>query len=255
MKVTDDVLAILDQAQTEGNRLMLTAKWLDRKLYEKTNKVLEAAGGTWNRKAKAHLFDGDAAEAIEQVILSGEIATHQDFDFFPTPKPIVARLLELAEVGTYHRVLEPSAGTGNIVVAIGNGPNKVAVEINFDYLAHLMVRGVSRLQIHQGDFLACTPIGNWLKGDIGTFDRVVMNPPFSKQQDIKHVLHALKFLKPGGRLVSVMSASVTFRQNKLTAEFRQLVEDRGGMIEPNPDDAFKESGTRVRTVNVVIPRR
>ena len=73
------------------------------------------------------------------------------------------------------------------------------------------------------------------------------------QADIHHVTHALKFLKPGGKLVSVMSASVIFRENKLTKEFRDLVESRGGFFEKLPDGSFKESGTMVRTVIVVIP--
>jgi type I restriction-modification system DNA methylase subunit len=85
------------------------------------------------------------------------------------------------------------------------------------------------------------------------YDRVVMNPPFAKQADIKHVMHALKFLKPDGKLVSVMSASVDFRDNKLTKEFRDLIAERGGRIEALPDGAFKESGTMVRTVIVEIP--
>lgn len=85
------------------------------------------------------------------------------------------------------------------------------------------------------------------------YDRVVMNPPFGRQADIKHVNHALKFLKSGGMLVSVMSSSVTFRSNKLTADFRQMVEDRGGHIEELPESSFKSSGTMVNTVIVVIP--
>lgn len=85
------------------------------------------------------------------------------------------------------------------------------------------------------------------------YDRVVMNPPFGRQADIKHVSHALKFLKPGGLLVSVMASSVTFRSNKLTTDFRQLIEERGGHIEELPEGAFKSSGTMVNTVIVVIP--
>jgi hypothetical protein len=52
MRVEDEVLAVLSRAETNGNALTLTGR-LDRKMYERTNKVLEAAGGKWNRKAKA----------------------------------------------------------------------------------------------------------------------------------------------------------------------------------------------------------
>ncbi len=79
-----------------------------------------------------------------------------------------------------------------------------------------------------------------------------MTPPFAKQADIQHVLHAYDFLKPGGLLVAVMSAGITFRSGR-AEEFRKLVADRGGSIDPLPDAAFKESGTDVRTVIAVIP--
>jgi hypothetical protein len=40
----------------------------------------------------------------------------------------------------------------------------------------------------------------------GEFDRVLMNPPFEKQQDIDHVRRAFDHLKPGGRLSSGQTA-------------------------------------------------
>jgi type I restriction-modification system DNA methylase subunit len=83
---------------------------------------------------------------------------------------------------------------------------------------------------------------------------VLMNPPFDKKRsDIHHVLHALKFLKPGGRLVAIMPSGVTFREDALTRDFRGIVEARGGHIEELPDRSFKQSGTMVNTVLVVIP--
>jgi 16S rRNA G1207 methylase RsmC len=45
------------------------------------------------------------------------------------------------------------------------------------------------------DFLTVSPPG--------TFDAVIMNPPFKDGADIKHILHAREFLKPGGRLVAI----------------------------------------------------
>jgi predicted RNA methylase len=243
MKVTGDVLKVLSAAQAEGNALKIVGQ-LDRKLYEQTNKVLEAAGGKWNRKVKAHLFDGDATEAIEQVLLTGEIATYQDFDFFQTPPHVAYRLMDLAEIKDGMDVLEPSAGTGRLINYLPASVKVMAVELRDKYASQ--INREPNVTVLIADFMRVDPMSPG-------FDRVVMNPPFSKQQDIRHVLHALKFLKPGGRLVSVMSSGVTFRQNKLTVDFRCMVEERGGMIEENQEDAFKESGTLVRTVNVMIP--
>jgi hypothetical protein len=79
-----------------------------------------------------------------------------------------------------------------------------------------------------------------------------MNPPFAGQADIEHVTHALNFLKPGGKLVAIMSAGVTFRQDRKAADFRALIWGMGGTIEELPEDAFKQSGTSVRTVLVEV---
>ena len=56
MRIDDDVLAVLSRSTVVGSSLVIPDQ-LDRKLYVKTNKVLEAAGGKWNRKARAHVFD------------------------------------------------------------------------------------------------------------------------------------------------------------------------------------------------------
>ena len=52
------------------------------------------------------------------------------------------------------------------------------------------------LKVVCADFLECN-------GNLGKFDRIIMNPPFSDAADIKHIKHAIAFLKPGGRLVAL----------------------------------------------------
>ena len=42
--------------------------------------------------------------------------------------------------------------------------------------------------------------------EVGSFDRILMNPPFSKAQDIGHITRAADMLNPGGRLVAICAA-------------------------------------------------
>lgn len=249
MRVDNEVLNVLSAAECNGPQLLLTGQ-LDRNLYTRTNKVLEAAGGKWNRKAKAHIFETDASDRIEQIILTGDVVVPKDdFEFFPTPPEIARRVVELAGITNEMQVLEPSAGRGALVLAVKERAPDSMVSMfelmpdNNNFLRDLKLHdcGIGE----PTDFLDVKPFD--------VFDRVVMNPPFGRQADIKHVSHALKFLKPGGLLVSVMASSVTFRSNKLTTDFRQLIEERGGHIEELPEGAFKSSGTMVNTVIVVIP--
>ncbi len=244
MQVSQDVLAVLSDASIADNAVALTAQ-LDRSLYTRTNKMLEAAGGKWNRKAKAHLFDSDAGDRIDQIILTGSIDIPKDeFNYFPTPPAVVARLVELAEVEANSQVLEPSAGRGAILSAFRGLAFLHAIELQADNAAALQALGWLD-SVREADFLTVKPEP--------IYDRVVMNPPFLKQSDVRHVLHAHQFLKPGGQLTAVMSAGVTFRENALTQGFRALVENRGGHIEPLPENSFKQAGTGVNTVVAVIP--
>lgn len=247
MKVASDVLQVLDSAEVDGPRLILTGT-LDRKLYLDTAKVLEAAGGKWNRKERAHLFDGDAADAIEPVILTGEVVSaKQLFGYFPTPAPIVHQLLSLAGIGPGMRVLEPSAGRGAIALAAAQeGALVDCVEVQSDHADAIAAAHHPDVTVLVADFLATSPQP--------VYDRVVMNPPFARQADIEHVKHAWTALKPGGLLVAVMSAGITFRQTAAAVAFRTRMEALGGELHLLPEGAFKESGTGVNTVIVVIPK-
>lgn len=243
MRVTADVLDVLDRCATEGPLLRLPAA-LERQLYLRTDKVLQACGGKWNRRQLAHVFPADAADAIEQVLLTGEVTTHQETGFFPTPPAVAAVLLELADVAPGMRVLEPSAGEGHLVSPlVDRGCIVDAIELDAGRVARLSNAGARWVEV--GDFLLCQP-AVYL-----SYDRAVMNPPFARQADIAHVEHALRFLKPDGLLVSVMAAGVTFRQGK-AARLRQLIDDRGGRIIDLPDGSFKPA-TGVRTVVAVVP--
>lgn len=251
MRIDAEVLKVIGAANVEGNKLFLTGQ-LDRNLYQRTDKVLQAAGGKWNRGQKAHVFDSCAESRIQQMLISGDIVIPQDFGYYPTPEPVVQMLMDLADVQPGMLCLEPSAGQGAIACALAMRSGGVMcielLEQNVKKLKeYLHLLGVE-FEVYNGDFLECQARVDPI------YDRIVMNPPFEKQADIKHVLHAFDHLKTGGRLVSVMSASVLFRSNKLTQEFRDFVEQHGGTIEPLPEGSFKVSGTMVNTVVVVLDK-
>lgn len=252
MQISTEVMNVLERLQLDGLRVRIAEK-LDRPLYEQVNKVLDSIGGKWTRSVKAHVFDGDAAELLEDILQTGEYhRVKQDLGQFDSPPAVVARVIELCHLRAGMRFLEPSAGIGNIALeAVMRGCTVFTVELDPKRMDKMLSRSDQRLNGKEvypgyGDFLQQRPDG-W-----GPMDVVGMNPPFAKQVDIDHVYHASKFLKPGGRLVSVMSASVTFRQNNKTALFREWVKARGGTIELLEPGAFAQSGTQVRACIVSL---
>ena len=150
-----DVLNALAAAQFDGRRLTLTGQ-LDRSLYAQVNKVIVVAGGKWDRRASAHLFAGDAEEAIDQIVLTGGVGPKQELGQFDTPSTVVTRLLELARIQPGMLVLEPSAGLGNIATMASRWSEFVTcVEIDASRVAALKAARMP-VVIH-ADFLWMTP--------------------------------------------------------------------------------------------------
>lgn len=171
---------------------------------------------------------------------------------FPTPPELAARLVAAVQVDDGARILEPSAGTGNLVRALratGRRLHIVAVEINQELAAGLTSAAraetqpaTQELEVICGDFLESLAIG--------AFDAIVMNPPFANGQDIEHIRKAITLLKDGARL-----AAICANGSRQQAELRPLIEAAGGSWEPLPAGTFKESGTAVNAVFLTYQKR
>lgn len=255
IKIADDVLAVLSACTMNGSVLVLPGdEPLDRKLYEAVNKVIEAAGGKWNRKAKGHVFEGDALDAIDPIVLTGEYSRiKQDFGFFETPAAVVERMCEKADLCRGLVCLEPSAGrSGQLVFPMLDAKpkrldcyelqDKNADRLDERICNYLAPASREHVTVTTADFLTITPVRK--------YNLVMMNPPFAKRADLRHVMHAKDFLVEDGRMVAIMSAGVEFRNDTPTRHFREWVASKGGTIERLPEDSFRESGTGVNTVLV-----
>ena len=246
-KIENDVLTVLSTLNIKDNNVFIVGQ-LDRKLYLAVNKVLERIGGKWNRKAKAHVFDGDPTDRLNNVIESGVLDPKVKIGYFPTPSPIIDKMIKLAmPLKREFVVLEPSAGQGHIADKLVNLPfeerGMVAVCENLPENVHILKeKGYSPIDEFFNHFKMCDHKNI-------RYDRIIMNPPFEHQADIDHVTAAFGLLAPNGILVAIMSASVIFRENKKTAEFREkILEPNCTHLEHLPAGTFKESGTMVNTI-------
>lgn len=171
--------------------------------------------------------------------------------FFPTPPDLVYKIICRADILPGMSVLEPSAGKGDLAEAARATEDNVTVEcceFNGTLREILTVRG---FKVVANDFLDLNP-------DTHKYDRIVMNPPFEKGVDALHVRHAFKMLKPGSRVVSVMSSGTFFRQDRAATEFRDWLAEQGGISEQLPDGSFKSAfcptGVSTRLVVIDAPR-
>jgi len=173
----------------------------------------------------------------EDVKPTASTAVSKDLQFYWTPPEVAEEALEYA--GVYKstdytrsrgmlpgRVLEPSCGDGRILDAIrSRGHHALGVEYHPGRASEARAKGHNVLAANFLDQPA-TP----------EFDYVVMNPPFYGRHYVKHVRHALRFLKVGGTLVSILPATAHYDHGELEGEWRDL-----------PVGSFSAAGTNVPT--------
>lgn len=158
---------------------------------------------------------------------------------FQTPPALAARLAALVPAGV--STLEPSAGLGRIYRALRDLDVRpiVLVEIAPACCGELyrQIEGDPNARLIQGDFLEQCP------EQLGRFGAVVMNPPFRRGTDVRHIQHACRFLAPGGVLVAVCYAGL-IQERKL----RPLVDS----WEELPPGSFRSEGTEAATAIVTV---
>lgn len=223
VKLTDEVRAVLERATVDGNILYLPEGQLDRKLYEAVNKALANAGGKWKTRV-GHVFPTAAAPKLAAMLGTGIAIDEKKRDqVFFTSRDLADRVAARADVAGEH-VLEPSAGNGSLADAcMRAGALSVSCfEINTQHTDTLRAKGYDTIY---DDFLIFSPAANAL------YSRIVMNPPFTKNQDIAHVQHALKWLAPGGILVAIMLDNQTRKGFAALEEYDPGIEavPRGGV--------------------------
>jgi len=156
------------------------------------------------------------------------------YQLFQTPVALAARLVALIAPMPGTRILEPSAGLGRIIDALDAfEPSEIIAVENSPDCARFLFNERPQVTLKQRDFLALDP------SEIEPVDFVAMNPPFHMRADIRHIMHALEFLKPGGSLAALCMD---------TAHRRKVLRPLCSHWELIPAGTFAESGTQTATV-------
>ena len=207
-----DLLAALEGAKKYSSDTNGRGTWSNiqnavsfRSAYQKNNevalqeaqRVLASIGGVLT-KDRNWQFDYAPQSAIDEIVSSGCIPDVKAHQYYPTPESIACIAVELAAIGQYDTVLEPSAGQGGIADNFPVRGHAVCVEISKLHCDILTAKGFVTVQ---ADFMA------WAT-NAQKFDRIVMNPPFSEGRALEHLKMASGLLKPSGKLVAILPASM-----------------------------------------------
>ena len=237
---------ILQNCTIDGTTVKLPEGQLDRKLYMEVAKSLELIGGKWKGKPIfGFIFPSDPTELLAQISNGEKRNLKKEFQFFATPDEIADWLVSLAEIQEDDRILEPSAGQGSIVKAINRiYSSKIVYCYELMPINQTFLSKIDTVDLLGDDFLVCNLPHN--------FDKIIANPPFSKNQDIYHIRKMYEILRPTGRLVSIASKHWQISSNKKESEFRDWLTEVGAEIKEIPAGAFKESGTMIQSCIIII---
>lgn len=171
----------------------------DKHAVKEFESVMQSIGAVRNEKGQ-YQFDYEPKAVIDEIIASGMVPDNKAFQYYPTPEVIASFVAEVAAIETHHKVLEPSAGVGSIAGYVENQDNVQCVEVSKLRAEILTAKGYKN--VVSEDFLT------WSSKQIhGSYDRILMNPPFDRGQWLVHLESALNLLKKGGRLVAVLPMS------------------------------------------------
>lgn len=229
-----------------GNVISLPFERLQN--YDQVRRALLNAGAMYKRNT--FIFPNDAQPYIDRLMGGESVNIKKEFQFFATPDKLADELVRLAEISVGHDVLEPSAGQGAIIEAV-HRVDAICVDyceimdVNCEVLAKKVVDGMNANCVGY-DFLKFNVPVKW--------DRIVANPPFSKNQDIDHIRQMYHYLKAGGRIVTIASKHWQQSKNRKETEFKNWLKEVNAEIQEIPRGAFEESGTMISSVIIIIDK-
>ena len=174
-----------------------------------------------------------------------EIIGMKSGDFFPTPRQVCHQLIEIADIEPNWRILESSAGNGNIAECIMQTYPKVELEVVEIHSKLRQILELKGFNLVGKNFLEFNPTH--------LYNACIMNPPFC--EFVEHIYHAWKLIFSGGVLVSVVPESVFF--NRKYEVFKGWLESNNSQIKRVDKNAFLSSnnptGVATRIIKIIKP--
>lgn len=246
--VIDNFAEAISYLEDIEDMLVLPEKWFSQGIYKALGEFLKTFNCERTKYKKRVAFKNNGEFTNEQIIELGKklngVSLSTKFDFFPTPDELVEKVQYYAEIKDTDVILEPSAGTGSLLKNLNN-KDIDCVEMN-DILSEILKS--KGYNVYNMDFETFTTDKK--------YDKIIMNPPFGKRLDAKHIIKAFEFLKEGGILVAIHSSGICNATDKNSKAFQNLCDKHLFRQEHIDSGMFKNSGkgTMVSTTVSVLTK-
>tara|TARA_R110001606_G_scaffold66971_2_gene153716 strand:+ start:40828 stop:42495 length:1668 start_codon:yes stop_codon:yes gene_type:complete len=217
------VLRVIGEARFYTDSWIFSAGSLSKPERDLIVEVLESIGGeVLNSLPSGSMyirFDYDAKPVLEYLARDGAVPEKVSHQFYSTADDLADRAEELLDLQDGDECLEPSAGTGKLAKRL---PASTTTCVELARLRCQVLNAMGYKTV-EADFLAWSR-----KNPSYRADRILMNPPFSKNRAQLHTEAALGHLNVGGRLVAVLPASMreSFKVDGFNFEWSEVLTDQ-----------------------------
>lgn len=243
-----EVNEIIKQCSVDGNILRLPQIELSREDYIAVKKAIEKYGGKWKGgKTFGFVFtDRDAADVIDSIV-NGIADIKKDFQFFSTLSDVADLMVSKLEIQPYEKILEPSAGNGALINAVLRLHSNITIDCyELNPLNRKVLEKMINVNVLGDDFTR--------RIDDDEYDVIIANPPFSKNQDIIHLMKMWNNLRYGGRIACITSTHWLFSNDAKSTEFREWIVGKCTFQHEFPNGTFKESRTNIATTLLILEK-
>lgn len=237
---------VIQQLRVQGNVIKLPERKIDLNTQSDIAREMSQVGGKWlGGKVRGFQFQDDPTPILQQIKAGVINFDRTQYNYCILPPEIAYKMVQLADVFPDDRILEPNATSAVLIEAV----QKIHKEKEVEYCGLIDPGKLGNNLIRVAEnFLDYTP------GPI--YDVILANPPITRNQDIDHIQHMFKLLRPGGRIVSI--ANCHFQNSSIKpnqSRFHDWLISNRAEIEELPPGLFRKIGNHSRSCIISLTKK
>jgi len=251
-----DAISVLNNCKiVNDNIIKLPDIKLPDNIFKDVKKAIEKIGGKWKGgKIYGFVFDSNPNDLLKSIQTGEKRNIYKELQFYPTPHKLALKAAKHIKFFDNMEFCEPSAGEGNLIDAfkeLNNHPfNLTCLEID-DNMRKRLKEKYNPIYIGK----------DFLETDFGDkkFDVIFANPPYSKNQDIKHITKMIDICKDDGQVVTFLSAhfknvDLSEPKNKTEKDFVDMIFKYQFELINIDVKEWENNGAKAKTVLLILTK-